>query len=193
MNLLSVFAIAVGLAMDAFAVSVSAGLRMTEVSRWQTVRISLHFGGFQAAMPVVGWLLGSSLRVHIQTCDHWVAFAILMVLGVKMIVDSLWPRRQTQEGCGPLKHAELLLLSVATSIDALAVGVSIAMLRFEIWTPAIVTGIVTGVLSAVGLDLGDRIGARAGRIAEVFGGLILCGIGIKILVRHLLAGPLPAA
>ena len=148
--------------------------------------LSLHFGGFQAAMPVIGWLAGKSVRVYIAAYDHWVAFGILLAIGAKMTVDALRRRAVPEAGGNLLRHGELLMLSLATSIDALAVGVSIAMLRVQIWAPAIVTGVVTGALSAVGLELGDRIGRRFGQAAEAFGGLLLCALGLKILSEHLL-------
>ena len=175
--------IAVGLSTDAFAVAVSAGLRLQEESSRGTIRIALYFGGFQAGMPLVGWLAGGSLRGGIADYDHWVAFGILLIIGAKMMLEAL-RRDKPDRGYCLQGQTELLLLSVATSIDALAIGVSIAMQRVSIWVPAAVIGLVTGTLSAVGIELGDRLGTRVSGVAEFIGGVILCGLGIRILVSH---------
>ena len=185
MGLVQTLLIAVGLAMDAFAVSVSAGLRVAGDSRRHMARIALHFGAFQAVMPVIGWLAGRSLRAAIAAYDHWVAFGLLALIGAKMVVEGIRPGAPDEAPCGPLQHGELLVLSVATSIDALAVGVSLAMLEVRVWRPALVIGVVTGLLSAAGIETGDRVGSRVGHRAELLGGLVLCGLGVKILVEHL--------
>jgi len=185
MSLPALFLIAVGLAMDAFAVSVAEGIALQKVTGGHTARVALHFGFFQALMPVVGWLAGTSLRAFVGTFDHWVAFGLLVLIGGKMIADT-FIGFETGEPRPPSRGARLLMLSVATSIDALAVGVSLAMLRVNVWGPALVIGVVTGVLCAVGIRLGDRVGSHLERRAELAGGIVLCLIGVRILLGHLL-------
>jgi putative Mn2+ efflux pump MntP len=185
MSLLAMVLIAVGLAMDAFAVSVAEGIAIRNVTHAHTARVALHFGLFQALMPVLGWLAGASLRSAVGPFDHWVAFGLLMLIGGKMIADT-FTGFETGEPREPSTGARLLLLAFATSIDALAVGVSLAMLRVNVWEPAIVIGVVTGVLCAIGIRLGDRVGARLEHRAELMGGLVLCLIGTWILMEHLL-------
>jgi putative Mn2+ efflux pump MntP len=187
MSLPALLLIAVGLAMDAFAVSVAEGMALERVTNGHTARVALHFGFFQAIMPVIGWLAGTSLRAFVGAWDHWVAFGLLVLIGGKMIADSFLGF-ETGEPRRPSRGARLLLLSIATSIDALAVGVSLAMLRVNVWEPAIVIGAVTGVLCAVGIRLGDRVGSRLEHRAELVGGIVLCVIGVRILLGHLLGG-----
>jgi putative Mn2+ efflux pump MntP len=186
MSFLALLALAVGLAMDAFAVSVAEGIVLHRITRRHALRLALYFGGFQAGMPVVGWLAGRALSEYVQAYDHWVAFALLMLIGGKMIADAVWGF-ETEVPRGPARGFRLLGLSIATSIDALAVGVSLAMLRVNVWWAVLWIGLVTGALSAAGLHLGDRVGKRLERWAEVFGGVMLCGIGLEILLRHTLA------
>jgi len=186
MDLLHILLIAVGLAMDAFAVSVAEGMALERLTGRHTFRVAVHFGGFQAVMPLLGWLGGMGLRRWVSAYDHWVAFGLLFFLGCKMLADAF--RRDRTERRAPSGGGRLIVLSLATSLDALAVGVSLAMLRIRILAPALIIGVVTGLLCAGGVWLGDRAGARLGRWAEVFGGVVLCAIGVEILWRHL-AGP----
>jgi putative Mn2+ efflux pump MntP len=189
MDLFPILMLAVGLAADAFAVSVAEGVAIHKVTRSHVLRVSIYFGAFQALMPIIGWLAGSSLADLIQPVDHWVAFGLLGFLGGKMIADSL-TGFETGEVRQPSRGARLLVLAIATSLDALAVGVTLGILHSNIWAPAVIIGVVTGVLCAIGMDMGDRIGSRLGRRAELAGGVILVGIGLKILVEQLwLAGP----
>ena len=185
MSFIALLALSVGLAMDAFAVSVAEGIVLHRVTRRHTLRLALYFGGFQAGMPVVGWLAGRTISNYVQAYDHWVAFGLLMLIGGKMLADAVW-RFETDVDRPPSRGLKLLGLSIATSIDALAVGVSLAMLEVNVWWTVLWIGLVTGVLSAVGLHLGDRAGTRLERWAEVLGGVMLCGIGLEILLRHLL-------
>lgn len=177
--------IAVGLAMDAFAVSVAEGIALEELTHGHTARVSLHFGLFQAAMPMLGWLAGTSLRTLLAGWDHWVAFGLLTLLGGKMILDSIFGF-ETGEPRQPSRGARLIALSIATSLDALAVGVSLAMLGVQVWEPALVIGLVTGALCAAGIQLGHRVSVRIEHEAELVGGIILCIIGVRILLEHLL-------
>jgi putative Mn2+ efflux pump MntP len=182
---LTLFGIALGLAMDAFAVAIGAGLQLVHVTPRQTFRLAWHFGLFQAFMPVIGWLAGRTLVEYIAPVDHWIAFGLLAFIGGKMIYEAFQEKDGEADACDPTRGWRLVMLSIATSIDALAVGLSLALLGVSIWYPALVIGIVAGVLTTIGLDLGKRFGALLGRRMEVVGGLILLGIGIKILVEHL--------
>jgi putative Mn2+ efflux pump MntP len=185
-NLLTLLGVAVGLAMDAFAVSIGIGLNTLHVSRRTTFRLAWHFGLFQALMPIVGWLAGLSVERWISGVDHWVAFGLLAAIGGHMIYEAIWGDEETRAAKDPTRGTSLVVLSVATSIDALAVGLSLALLGVQIWYPAVVIGIVAFAFTAVGLHLGRRFGALFGRRMEIVGGLILIGIGVKILVDHLL-------
>ena len=183
---LTLIGIAIGLAMDAFAVSIAVGLSLKEVSLRQTLRLAYHFGLFQALMPIIGWLAGRSVERWIGPIDHWIAFGLL---ASDRRQDDLrgaqGGRRRTSRRTDPTKGASLVVLSVATSIDALAVGLSLALLGVEIWHPALVIGLVALVFTAVGLHLGKRFGALLGRRMEIVGGVILIAIGVRILVEHL--------
>jgi putative Mn2+ efflux pump MntP len=182
---LTLLGIAIGLAMDAFAVAIGAGLQLVEVTPRQTFRLAWHFGLFQAFMPVIGWLAGRTLVQYIAPVDHWIAFGLLAFIGGKMVYEAFQEKGDEADACDPTRGLRLVMLSIATSIDALAVGLSLAVLGVSIWYPALVIGIVAGVLTTIGLDLGKRFGALLGRRMEVVGGLILIGIGVKILVEHL--------
>jgi putative Mn2+ efflux pump MntP len=185
MEPLTLIGIAIGLAMDAFAVSIAVGLTLKEVTWRQTFRLAYHFGLFQALMPIVGWLAGRSISQWIGPVDHWIAFALLSAIGGKMIYEALKDEDEDVERKDPTKGASLVVLSVATSIDALAVGLSLAFLGVEIWYPALVIGVVACAFTAVGLHLGKRFGALLGRRVEIVGGVILIAIGVRILVEHL--------
>jgi manganese efflux pump family protein len=180
---LSILAIAVGLALDAFAVSVAAGLSLAQVTYRHVFRIAFHFGLFQFLMPVLGWLAGKQLAEYIKTYDHWVAFGLLAFVGGKM----LWEARHEKPAgtaADPTRGLMLVTLSLATSIDALAVGLSMALLGVSILLPSIVIGVVTATLSTAGILFGARIGSRWGRYAEIVGGIVLIGIGLRIVVGH---------
>jgi putative Mn2+ efflux pump MntP len=176
--------IAVALAMDAFAVAVATGVSLKAVNPRQTFRLSWHFGLFQAMMPVIGWYLGLTVREYIEAYDHWIAFALLAYIGVNMIREA-FDDDEDRHG-DPTKGMTLVILSVATSIDALAVGLSLSMLGLSVWWPALVIGLVALILTAAGLHLGKTV-ARAQRIArysELAGGAVLIAIGLKILLEH---------
>ncbi len=185
MSVLTLLGIAVGLAMDAFAVAIGVGLNAQECGPRKTVRLAWHFGLFQALMPILGWLAGRSIVQWISGVDHWVAFGLLAAIGGHMIYQALWGDEEERSCKDPTRGASLVVLSVATSIDALAVGLSLAVLGVEIWYPAVVIGVVAFVFTAAGLHLGRRFGALFGRRMEVLGGLILIGIGVRILIDHL--------
>ncbi len=180
--------IAVGLSMDAFAVALCKGLCMKRLNWINAIVIALFFGGFQAGMPLIGWLLGTQFEKYITPIDHWIAFALLAYIGGKMIWDALHEEESTGESCDiepKLDIKELFTLSVATSIDALAVGITFAFLQMEIVPAVCLIGSITFVLSLGGVVIGNKFGARFQEKAEIAGGAVLIGIGMKILLEHL--------
>lgn len=176
--------IALGLAMDAFAVSVTSGFTIKILKIRYAFRIALFFGAFQAFMPMIGWLAGNSLKDMITTYDHWIAFGLLAFIGGRMMYESFRPEGE-ERPCDPMTVYRLLLLSIATSIDALAIGLTLSFLSVEIITPSLIIGIVTFVLSFFGVFLGNRFGHFFESKIEMIGGIILILIGIKILIEHL--------
>ncbi len=184
MHWLNLLGISVGLAMDAFAVSLAAGLTLAAVTPRHVFRLAFHFGLFQFMMPVLGWAAGKELASHFQAYDHWIAFGLLSLVGGKMLVDA-YGDRDPSDKADPSRGLMLVTLSVATSIDALAVGLSMAFLRVSIWVPAVVIGIVACTLSAIGVCFGSRLSSRWGRWADVTGGCVLLLIGARILLAHL--------
>jgi putative Mn2+ efflux pump MntP len=183
MNMITILFIAFGLAMDAFAVSITNGITIKHQRINNALKIGIFFGSFQALMPLIGWLAGLRLRDFISGFDHWVAFGLLSLIGGKMIYEST--KIGDDKEIRSLNLFVLLLLSIATSIDALAVGLSFAFLKISIATPIIVIGIVTFMLSFLGVLVGNRLGHFFEKKMEIVGGLILIGIGIKILIEHL--------
>ncbi|MFA7359638.1 MAG: manganese efflux pump MntP family protein [Candidatus Kapaibacterium sp.] len=183
MSFVEIVLIAIGLAMDAFAVSVGAGTLSVMNDRRSALRLSFHFGLFQFFMPVIGWFLGTSVRHYVESIDHWVAFVLLAYIGIKMIHESIQKEDSRKEN--PSKGRNLVILSLATSIDALAVGFTFALLSVNIWYASATIGIITAALCAGGVWVGSRLGMRLGKIMEVVGGIILMVIGTKILIEHL--------
>jgi putative Mn2+ efflux pump MntP len=183
MDLLEIMFIAVGLAMDSFAVSITSGATTKNPRINGALKIAVFFGLFQAGMPIIGWLAGLSVIEFISGIDHWIAFGLLGLIGCRMIYESIKMEPKKEE-INYLSVYVLLILSVATSVDALAVGLSFAFLRMYIAIPIIVIGIVTFLLSFLGVFAGNRFGNLFGKRIETLGGLILLGIGIKILVEH---------
>lgn len=184
MDTLTLFGIALALAMDAFAVALGAGVTLQRLTGRHIFRLSFHFGLFQALMPVIGWLAGLTLVQWISAWDHWIAFALLSFVGSRMIREAFHEEKPV--GTDPTRGLTMVLLSIATSIDALAVGFSLSLLGVSIWLPAVVIGLVAGALTVAGMLLGDRIGRRWGSRVEIFGGLVLILIGVKILWEHTL-------
>jgi putative Mn2+ efflux pump MntP len=182
---LSLVALACALAMDAFAVAIVTGLTLDPLRPRQVLRLSFHFGLFQALMPVLGWLAGIAVHSYIEAFDHWVAFGLLAFVGGKMLWESRQHEDERPTRGDPTAGWSLVVLSVATSVDALAVGLSLAMIGSQILQPALVIGIVAFGLTAAGMLLGRRAGAVWGRRVEVLGGVVLIGIGVRILVEHL--------
>ena len=190
MGLIEIFFTGIGLSMDAFAVAICKGLKMHKVNKAQTVIIALFFGGFQAIMPFLGWLLGTQFTSYISAIDHWIAFILLGLIGGNMIRETF--TEENGEGDDgimdpPLDLKELFLLAIATSIDALAVGITFAFLKVSILPAITVIGITTFVFSIMGVVIGRFFGNRYEKKAEFAGGTILIILGIKILLEHLLS------
>ncbi len=186
MTLFSMCIIGVALAMDAFAVSIASGVYLKSFDFRQAFRLSWHFGFFQAMMPVIGWSAGFTVRRLIEAYDHWVAFFLLAFVGSNMIREAFQKKDASRRLKDPTRGSSLVLLSVATSTDALAVGLGISVLNISIWMPAMVIGITAFLFSAIGFYIGTEFRkiATLGKIAEIAGGIILFLIGINILHRH---------
>jgi manganese efflux pump family protein len=185
-SLLLILGIALGLAMDAFAVSLGLGLSLKPATGGQTFRLASSFGLFQFVMAILGWSAGETFIRYIEEYDHWVAFALLLGVGGKMFYESLETEKGSQaERSDPTKGISLLVLSIATSLDSLAVGLSLAALRVSIGFPAAIIGIVAFTMTILGMKLGPALGKVIGRRAELLGGVVLILIGIRILAEHL--------
>ncbi len=185
---IELFLLGVGLSMDAFAVSVCKGLGMKKLNKKQALIIGLYFGGFQALMPFVGWLLGSQFQKYITSIDHWIAFILLGFIGGKMMIEAVreWNEEEVVDVMdAPIDHKNMLVLAVATSIDALTVGITFAFLGTPIVEAITIIGITTMVISIAGVVVGNFFGSRYKSKAEFIGGLILVLLGLKILLGHL--------
>lgn len=187
MGFIELILLAVALAMDAFAVSMCKGLSMKKINYRYAAVIALYFGVFQAVMPVIGYFLGVKFEKYITSVDHWIAFALLVFIGGKMVYEAVLSKEENEEeACeGRINHKELLILAVATSIDALAVGITFAFLRVEVAPAVLLIGAVTFIISFVGVLIGNRFGEKYKKGAEVFGGVVLILLGVKILLEHL--------
>lgn len=183
MSLFSLFALAVGLSMDAFAVAICKGLAMKKINLKKTALVGLWFGAFQAIMPSIGYLLGRQFEQYITAIDHWIAFVLLGLIGISMIREALSKKEECANDSLDVKT--MFLLAVATSIDALAVGVTFAFLQVDIIPAVSFIGVITFVLSAVGVKIGNAFGTKYKSKAELAGGIILICIGFKILLEHL--------
>jgi putative Mn2+ efflux pump MntP len=186
LNYIDIFALAVALALDAFAVAVVSGISLKDVSLRQFFRLSWHFGLFQALMTVIGWSAGLSVRAYVEKYDHWVAFGLLVFVSINMLRSAFGKSEKSSSREDPTKGAKLVLLSVATSIDALAVGFGLAFIHVPIWFPALVIGITALIFTAAGLLLGSRVGRYflLQRYAEFAGAGVLLAIGVNILHEH---------
>ena len=184
MSTFAIILVAVGLSMDAFAVSVCKGLNMKQIDYGKTLLIGLFFGGFQALMPLIGWLIGYKFQRHIENFDHWIAFLLLGFIGAKMIYESF--KEDEDDSSDTLKLSELFILAIATSIDALAVGIAFAMLiDINIFFSVAIIGLITFILSVFGVFIGNKFGSVYKNKAELAGGIILIVLGLKILLEHL--------
>ena len=189
MGYLQILFIGIGLSMDATAVSISKGLQMKKIDKKYTLIIAAYFGIFQALMPLIGWLAGSQFEQYVASWAPWIAFILLAILGIKMIIEALKDDEKETENLSETNynHKELLILAIATSIDALAVGVTFAFLQVNIWTSIVIIGLTTFILAIIGVLTGNHFGIRYKSKAEVTGGIILLIIGLKIILEHLLS------
>ncbi len=185
MGILEVLLIGVGLSMDAFAVAIGKGICMPKFRAKDAGLIALFFGGFQALMPLIGWLLGKSFEHAITAVDHWIAFGLLLFIGGKMLWEAFHHDANEEAADQGVSIRELLLLSIATSIDALAVGITFAFLSVSIGPAIGLIGVTTFVISFAGVALGRTLGGALCKKAEIAGGIVLIGIGLKILLEHL--------
>ena len=187
MGFIELFLIGVGLSMDAFAVAIAKGLGMKKINYRHMVVIALFFGGFQALMPLIGWALGSQFAQFVTPVDHWIAFILLAFIGGKMLWDAFHEEGDDEapEDAERLDLRELLMLAIATSIDALAVGITFAFLEVNIFVAITIIGCTTFVLSLIGVAVGNAFGARYERPSTIAGGIVLILIGLKILLEHL--------
>lgn len=184
MGIIELLLIAVGLSMDAFAVSICKGLSTGGSQKRNALIIGLFFGGFQGVMPLIGWGLGTGFAPYIMPWDHWIAFVLLAIIGGRMVWGALHPEAEASS-CEILNLKEVMLLAIATSIDALAVGITFAFLQVSILPAVSMIALVTFGLSFMGVFIGNRCGTSLGRRAELVGGIVLVLIGLKILLEHL--------
>ena len=187
MGFIESFIIAIGLSMDAFAVSIGKGLSVRKIQFKHSLSVGLWFGGFQALMPIIGYFLGVSFSSLVASVDHWIAFGLLGLIGANMIKESLSKDDDdNDDNSADFSRRTMFIMAVATSIDALAVGVSFAFLGVNIWLAALLIGVTTCILSACGLRIGNIFGSRYKSKAEFCGGLVLILMGLKILIEHLM-------
>ncbi|CDA58666.1 putative manganese efflux pump MntP [Clostridium sp. CAG:245] len=183
MGAIEILLISIGLAMDAFAVSVCKGLAMKKMSWKKAIIIGLYFGIFQAVMPVIGYFLGTTFERFITNVDHWIAFILLVGIGINMVKEAFDKESENRNDNVDVKT--MLVLSIATSIDALAIGITFACLKIHIVMPVITIGLITFIISVIGVKIGNRFGDKYGKKAGIMGGVILILLGIKILLEHL--------
>ncbi len=192
MDFLELILIAVALSMDAFAVAVTSGIICIKPGFNKTIRLAFFFGFFQFLMPVIGYLLGRSVSGLIENVDHWIAFALLSFIGARMIIETVRENKEGENGSAsssgkdPFSYKTLFIMAIATSIDALAVGITFALTDENIWLSSCTIGIITFALSALGVVLGNKVGSLFRKSAGIIGGVILIGIGVKILIEHLM-------
>lgn len=184
MEFFTIFLIAVGLSMDSFAVSITSGLVMSKIDFRNAMKIAFSLAFFQALMPTLGWLIGRKIEVYIESFDHWIAFGLLFLIGMKMILESR-KANENDRSFNPLNPKVLLLMSLATSIDALVVGISFAFIEYRWFLSGLIIGATTFIISMLGILFGKKMGSRFGNKMEIVGGLILIFIGVRILFQHL--------
>lgn len=185
MGILELIILALGLSMDSFAVSVTSGVVLKRFLWMKSLKIAFFLAFFQAVMPLIGWLIGREFKPFIEACDHWIAFLVLFFLGTKMVIEALKRDQDDSRSSDPSGTRTLLGLSLATSIDALAIGVSLAFLGMDMTAPVIIIGLVTLFCSLIGIYVGVKFGRCMKSKAEVLGGVILICIGLKIVIEHL--------
>ncbi len=187
-EIITVFLIAVGLSMDAFSISVASGGIYRHLRLRHGLRMAVFFGLFQAVMPILGYLAGKSMESFIQGYDHWIAFGLLLIIGGKMLYEAFKIKEVESKPNDPTNLAVVFALSVATSIDALAVGVTLSLITEHVFTAAAAIGVITFVISGIGWWIGQKIGTFFENKLEIIAGLVIIGIGLKILIEHLLTG-----
>jgi len=185
MNLIELLLIAVGLSMDAFSVSICKGLNTKRFSWRMALTCGVWFGFFQALMPTVGYFLGAQFQEMIEAYDHWIAFGLLLLIGANMIREAVWGKKEEGEDNDSLDFKTMFLLAIATSIDALAVGVSFACIQVKLWSSVFIIGLTTFGFSVLGVKIGNVFGSKYEKSAGIIGGIILILIGLKILLEHL--------
>lgn len=185
MDFLELLLIAVGLSMDAFSVSICKGLTTKRFSWRMAIICALWFGGFQVLMPVIGYFLGAQFEDFIDSYAHWIAFGLLFLVGVNMIREAVWDDKEEEEKSNSLDFKTMFLLAIATSIDALAVGVSFAFIQVKLWSSVLIIGLTTFVFSVLGVKIGNVFESKYEKSAGIIGGIILILIGLKILLEHL--------
>ena len=183
MTFIELLLIAIGLSMDAFSVSICKGLTTKRFSWRMALICGLWFGGFQVLMPIIGYYLGAQFQEMIEAYDHWIAFGLLFLIGANMIREAVWGKEEEQDGS--LGFKTMFLLAIATSIDALAVGVSFACIQVKLWSSVIIIGLTTFLFSVLGVKIGNVFGSKYEKSAGIIGGIILILIGLKILLEHL--------
>jgi len=183
MSILEISLIGIGLAMDAFAVSICKGLSMKKIEWKKVIIVALYFGVFQALMPLLGYLLGTTFEGYITSWDHWVAFILLGAIGANMIKEAIWG--DSEELNDKVDFKTMIILAIATSIDALAVGITFAFLKTNILLSVLIIGIITFCICVFGVKIGNKFGSKYGNKAELFGGILLIFLGTKILLEHL--------
>ncbi|HHT08560.1 MAG: manganese efflux pump MntP family protein [Christensenellales bacterium] len=187
MTLYEMITLAIALSMDAFAVALCKGACLSELKdRGESLAVAVTFGFYQALMPLIGWFFGSRFKEYIESVDHFIAFGLLGFIGIKLVYEA-WKSRGEELVCTPLHFMELMLLGIATSIDALAAGIALAVLDLNIWLAILLIGCITLALSFIGFKLGKRYGIKLQSKAQLVGGLALVIIGTKILIEHLTA------
>ena len=185
MNFIELLLIAIGLSMDAFSVSICKGLTTKKFSWRMAIICGLWFGLFQMLMPIVGYFLGAQFQEMIEAYDHWIAFGLLFLIGANMIREAIWGKKEEGSNNGALDFKTMFLLAIATSIDALAVGVSFACIQVQLWSSVLVIGLTTFLFSVLGVKIGNVFGSKYEKSAGIIGGIILILIGLKILLEHL--------
>lgn len=186
MELITLILLSIGLSVDSFAVSVSTGVIISEITFRKATRIAFSLAIFQAVMPLIGWVIGTRIESFVKNFDHWLAFGLLAIIGGKMIVESLKTHQEDGKKQNPLELKVLLGMSLATSIDALVVGISFGFIKVDLWLATFIIGFTTFVFSMLGILFGKKIGGQFGKKMEIVGGIVLILIGAKILLDHLL-------
>jgi len=185
MNFIDIIFISFALAMDAFAVSIASGSHRFMRNRRSAIRLAFHLGLFQFIMPVIGWYIGSGISNIVNSFSQWLAFGLLLIIGIKMIFESFQSDSEfTHKSSDPSKGGSLIMLSIATSIDAFGVGLSLAFLNINIWYSASIIGFITASLSIIGIIIGNKLGSKFGKKMEIAGGILLILIGLRILFTH---------